>query len=263
MAAPVRIEAEAFSDERYEVLAAACGLVDADHARGKMARLWRQCTALGVYVLPASTVCAVLGPNGAVSIVESGLGELHEDGIRIRGTRGRIEWLKKLRSNAKKGGKAKAAKRQASGKPDGRAEAARHLPPACPLTPTLTPTLKEEVVPPPATPMLELQIKLDDVKASQHPGHREVIADFDARYLAAYGSKPTWTSVAGAHVKRLLKSHGELEVRRRIANLFDSPPSWLKPPFDFGTFVSQFDKLVIAAGSVQSQPEITRKVPKL
>lgn len=42
MAASVRIEDEAFADERYDALARAAGLADADHARGKMARLWRQ-----------------------------------------------------------------------------------------------------------------------------------------------------------------------------------------------------------------------------
>jgi len=140
MAAPVRIEDDAFSDVRYDVLATLCQLADADHARGKMAVLWRQCTAQNTYVLSAAVVCAVLGPRGAESIVESGLGEQVDAGIRIRGTRGRIEWLRKLKKNAQKGGRAKAAKRQKVGK----REAAKSLPPPFPPTPTLTPTQKRE-----------------------------------------------------------------------------------------------------------------------
>ena len=47
MGASVRIEDDAFSDTRYDLLARYGGLADADHARGKMARIWRQCTLEG------------------------------------------------------------------------------------------------------------------------------------------------------------------------------------------------------------------------
>ena len=140
MAASVRIEDEAFSDERYEVLATACGLTDADHARGKMIRLWRQCTAMHTYILSASVVDAVLGANGAAALVESQLGEVVDGGIRIRGTRGRIEWLKKLRKNAQKGGKARAAKRQEVGKQ----EEAKSVPPLSPPAPAPAPAQEED-----------------------------------------------------------------------------------------------------------------------
>ena len=140
MAASVRIEDEAFSDVRYDVLATLCQLADADHARGKMALLWRQCTAQQRHVLPVSIVCAVLGARGADSLVESGLGEAHQDGIRIRGTRGRIEWLKKLKQNAKKGGFARAAKRQ----PVGKQEAAKSLPSSSPPAPAPAPAPIQE-----------------------------------------------------------------------------------------------------------------------
>ena len=146
----VRVEDEAFSDIRYDVLASACQLADADHARGKMLNLWRQCTAQHRHVLPRSMIVAVLGLNGPVGIVEAGLGEEHPEGIRIRGTEGRIEWLAKLRDNASKGGAAKAAKRLPIGSPEGSPLAtqtpantpAKALPPPCPPTPTLTTTLK-------------------------------------------------------------------------------------------------------------------------
>ena len=140
MAASVRIEDEAFSDVRYDLLATLCQLADADHARGKMAKLWRQCTAQSAYVLSESLVCAILGGAGAVSLIESGLGERVEAGIRIRGTRGRIEWLKKLRNNAKKGGRAKAAKRQTQGKQ----EAAKSVPPAFPPAPAPAPVKEDQ-----------------------------------------------------------------------------------------------------------------------
>jgi hypothetical protein len=114
--ASVRVEADAFVDERFVALARLAGLVDADHARGKMLRLWRQCTDQNVAILPLEIINSVLGPNGADSLVKSFLGEHVDGGIRIRGTSGRIEWLENLRKNGKKGGKAKA-KRQLSNAP--------------------------------------------------------------------------------------------------------------------------------------------------
>jgi uncharacterized phage protein (TIGR02220 family) len=153
----VRIDAEAFSDERFEVLAALCHLADADHARGKLARLWRQCTVLYAYVLPESVVRAVLGHQGPEALCEAGLGERVEEGIRMRGTLGRIEWLHDLRERSRRGGEATRKKyqepagqphSQPNGQPHGSLEGPTASPVAGlqaspepgPLTLTLTPT---------------------------------------------------------------------------------------------------------------------------
>ena len=164
----VRIEDEAFSDIRYDVLASACQLADADHARGKMLNLWRQCTAQHRHVLPRSMIVAVLGQNGPVGIIEAGLGEEHHEGIRIKGTEGRIEWLAKLRDNAAKGGHAKAAKRQPIGSPEGSPNACQTpaiaLAPPCPLTPAPTTTLKLV----PSGPAQEAGTKAKDRRAPEH-----------------------------------------------------------------------------------------------
>jgi hypothetical protein len=116
VAASVRVEDEAFSDERYADLAGYTGLADADHARGKMERLWRQCTQEARYSLPVETITRHLGPNGVDAIVRARLGEVLADGsVRIRGTRGRIEWLKKLRANGKFGKRGGRPKRNPHG----------------------------------------------------------------------------------------------------------------------------------------------------
>lgn len=79
------------------------------------------------------------------------------------------------------------------------------------------------------------------------PGYTESVSLFFLRFEAAYQAKPSWGQKQGAQLKQLLKSHPAAEVQRRIAILFDSPPNWLKPPFDFGTLVQHFDKLVVAS----------------
>lgn len=93
-------------------------------------------------------------------------------------------------------------------------------------------------------------------------GFTGVVDAFHARFLSKYGTKPTWGAKQGSQVKALLKSHGAPEVTRRIAVLFDSPPSWLSGPFDLGTLVMHFDKLVgrpqPAQTPMQAEPPLRR-----
>lgn len=78
-------------------------------------------------------------------------------------------------------------------------------------------------------------------------GYRESSDLFFALFVEAYGSKPAWRGAAdGSQLKRLLLSHGPEEVQRRMRQLFEAPPKWLRPPYTFGTFVRHFDQLVIA-----------------
>jgi len=233
MAVSVRIEDEAFSDVRYDVLATLCLLADSDHARGKMAVLWRQCTAQGTYVLPESVVRAVLGANAPCALIESGLGEAVDGGFRIKGTRGRIEWLKKLRKNAQKGGKAKAAKRQTRGKQ----EAAKSLPPPFPPAPAPAPApANKKRAEPPAQPPLDLEPK-------QPAAHQPAVAAFHAYFRGANGgTSPTWDDVTIAMMKTLVGKHTCAEVVRRIEIIRTAPPVFPPQPWDLKTLVGNFDK---------------------
>lgn len=235
MAASVRTEDEAFSDVRFEVLATLCQLADADHARGKMQRLWRQCTAIGSYVLPESIVCAVLGSNGATALVESRLGEQVDGGIRIRGTRGRIEWLKKLRKNAQKGGKARAAKRL----PIGKQEAASAVPPPGPPV-TAPVTIKEEE-------SGSLSLAIQEPKSDRaHPDQQRVIDGFHQRYKAKYGTKPTWGVKAVGQIAGLLKKHAADTLFARMDFMFAGKAKWPPGPYSLDSFVAHIDSWVEA-----------------
>jgi hypothetical protein len=103
LVAAVRIEEAAFSDRRFDRLASLLGLPCADCARGKMAALWRQCTLEQRHVLDEDDVAIVLGPGGADALVAARLGERTKKGVRICGTKGRIEWLGRARSNGEYG----------------------------------------------------------------------------------------------------------------------------------------------------------------
>lgn len=133
MAASVRIEDEAFSDDRYAELAHYAGLTDADHALAKMTRLWRQCTIEQTHHLSEFTVQKHLGPNGVDAIVRARLGVVMSDGrVRIRGTKGRIEWLRALRENGKKGGRPPRVTKKPSGFPPANPSGSAELNPPAP-----------------------------------------------------------------------------------------------------------------------------------
>lgn len=112
MSAPVRIEAEAWTDLRFATLARLLGLADADHALIRTARLWSWqaehfTPEAPTYVVDLDTIESALGAGGAAAaLVRSRLAEEVPDGFRIRGARGRIEWLHQRREAARAGGEA-------------------------------------------------------------------------------------------------------------------------------------------------------------
>jgi len=116
MAASVRIEDEAFVDPRVELLGIIAGY-NRFEALGRLSHLWRVCTQRETYVLPDEFVVALLGEKGPAAIIESGLGERVADGIRIKGTKGRIEWLKQRRAAARSGGESNRQKSSSKAKP--------------------------------------------------------------------------------------------------------------------------------------------------
>lgn len=106
----------ALQDARYEMLGALAGY-NHHEALGRMVRLWHWCTKKSSYEVTEGVVKAHLGPSGVDAILESELGERTESGIRVCGTKGRIEWYQKKVEAAKKGGKARAkGKRGADGR---------------------------------------------------------------------------------------------------------------------------------------------------
>jgi hypothetical protein len=190
----VRIEDDAFGDLRYETLAQVAGLADADHARGKMARLWRQCTAERIYHLSETEVCAVLGPRGVDALIESRLGEQTDRGIRIRGTRGRIEWLEKLRKNGKKGGRPKKTRTKPSGFQESNPPAPALVPAPVlvlaqeeeetgPAAPAALPLFgdKPDLQPPRPDPVADLWAEQERLRAEVIPGSRALDLTADRR----------------------------------------------------------------------------------
>lgn len=258
--AAVRIEAMAFSDPRIDVLASVGGY-NRDEALGKLARLWSYCTERGTHEVDKTIVIGTLGLHGVEALLMSKLGERGDgDHFLIKGTRGRIEWLNVKRSNGARGGvRAQANKRDAQAQPEQHSSETSNVlehddafgrANSKPLA--LPPTLSSG-----SSSGSEEVARAERTRARRAPdapdGYQPTVDAFHVRYSAAYGgAKPTWGAKQGAMLKRLLKAHGADEVQRRIAVLFDSPPTWLKGPYDIGTLAQHFDKLVAAPADTPS-----------
>ena len=264
MGASVRIEDEAFSDERYEDLALFAGLPDADCARGKMARLWRQCTLEHTHKIETHVALRVLGPNGVEALIRARLGERVGDShVRIRGTKGRIEWLKQLRENGKhgvKGGRPKRntdnppglGKQNPSGVPQG---SAIETPPA----PAPAPTGEERGDSP---RLAALKSRVDSAMgdigrqrakrpAKAHPDQQAAIDAFHGLFKATYGTKPTWGAAEIGMLGMLLKKQPLHEILTRARFMFDGKAKWPPGPYSLDVLVKNFDKFV-----EQAQPEL-------
>lgn len=162
--ARVNIDECALSDPRFDVLASLMGVADADFARGRMIRIWMQCANRETYVLSEEIISAIFKTDGAGELlVRAQLAQKVQDGFRIRGTKGRTDYLKRKRATARQNGKLGGRKRKPTLVPD-------RLPQETPLTlalplalplapaPALSPPQEEEAArensPPPISESL-------------------------------------------------------------------------------------------------------------
>lgn len=141
MLAAIRVEEKALTDPRFAILGKLMGVSKFD-ARARVEILWSHCTEIKSYYLAPTVIDTLAEWDGFSELIchpDVHLGERNERGIRIKGTRGRIEWLTTLRKNSGKGGEKTKAKWLAKRGPTDRPNEG---PPTPVLTPTLAPVKK-------------------------------------------------------------------------------------------------------------------------
>jgi hypothetical protein len=123
MAAPVRIEARAWTDPRFATLARLLGLERSEFALILCAKIWSWQTEnytveTPTDVVDADTLESILGPSGPAALVRAKLADETPDGYRMRGTEGQIEWHAGISEKRQRAGRARAvkAKRDALGR---------------------------------------------------------------------------------------------------------------------------------------------------
>lgn len=100
MSAPVRIEAEAWTDLRFATLARLLGLADADHALIRTARLWSWQAEHPALSVDADTIESVLGAGGPAAMVRAKLADETPTGYRLRGVSTPSATLSRMRTYA-------------------------------------------------------------------------------------------------------------------------------------------------------------------
>ena len=253
MAANVTVDARAYSDPRFERLGALAGYNQYE-ALGRMVRVWGWCTDREVDVISACDLAiflAVATDVAATVLVESGLGSLAEGGVRVKGCRGRTEWLSKLRVGGKKGGRARAGSaKRVNGRFAANVPNPHQTKPGDSLVNDQTvtkpsPGLTSPLTPTPTITLTPTKKKSREAKEGPYP---RCVAYYFERYLGqSSGRKPRWGSREGKNLKDLLASHGEGEVIARMEFMFDGH-SWLKGPFTMGSLVTNWDALIPASG---------------
>lgn len=104
MASGITIERPARNDARFRILGKRLG-TDRHHAMGKMAELWFECLEKQTYFLKAAVIDALTEVDGFADQIadpEVDLAEKTDQGYRIKGVQGRIEWLGVRRENGSK-----------------------------------------------------------------------------------------------------------------------------------------------------------------
>jgi hypothetical protein len=226
MTAPVRIEAEAWSDLRFTTLARLLGLADLEHALIKTARIWSWQTEhytpeRPTYVVDSEIAESALGPGGAAARVRARLAEEVPDGLRIHGSVGRIEWLWRLRQKSRAGGEATKRKHNNKHEPASSPEAkprgpAEGPPVPGPLIPALVPVLLEEHPPAHAIPHAGLSPDSTRAAVTELPDGRPTTAERAAvreRLRAELGAARSRAARSrGVNVKPLLAFDHGLDV---------------------------------------------------
>lgn len=280
---PVRIEAEAWCDQRFPHLASVLGLGDGHYSIIKVAIIWAWQTEhytpeAPCFVVPTRVIEMALGDAGPAAMVRVGLAEETPDGYRICGSNHeRTGWLYRIRCRSAKGGAEKSKRSKKSEQDNKVVPVASHRlatgePQESPLSSLLS-VQREEEQRPAAPPALVLAVQ--EPRPQKPPGksaqpaneqkpvgdHPRVIAAFWAAFEAATGAKPTWKDSIGENARILLKSQTAEEIIRRIGNFFARPRGSWPEDRDWGTFVAHFDKWAIASVPAhQAEPRRSKKL---
>jgi len=106
--ARINVEQRAIKDPRFKILGDILGATH-QHALGCMIEVWNECQERESYRLTGDVLDAILCvTESGMKLVRSQLAVVSKrGGFRIKGTRGRTDWLKKRRQDGKKGGRPK------------------------------------------------------------------------------------------------------------------------------------------------------------
>jgi hypothetical protein len=268
--ASVRTEHTVIADPRYAIAAKLMKSSRFD-VLGRMIAIWGHCTQVQSYYLDPAVIDTLAEFDGFTRIIcdpQVALAEMTSDGVRIKGTKGRIEWLGKLKKASKKGGKARI--RKAKRNPDGTIQPSSsressHDPAVDPaLDPGQSSVLIPSLIPVPS-PSLVLSKSKEQETAPQsvavpegqidNSGARRFIATYVNAFRSKYGeqTKPDLSGKVQGEIKRFLKDTPIDRACSLIQVYFQMDDRWFETKnHDFTTFVSNLSKIGVALDTGKS-----------
>lgn len=256
MNAAVRLEADVWGNRKFDALARELGMPGGNlQAIAAVAQIWSWQTEhytpeTPTYVVPADVVAIYLGPDGPRALVKVRLAEERPEGLFMKKSIGRIEWLWKHRQKSRKGGRKSGDARRAtdieSGSDDHEIEPVVQAQVNHQVDLGLTPTQAYKLQAKDYNTDSQTKVARRATRVAV-PGLTEVRDEFHRRFMAKTGHAPTWNAVAISMLKGLLRAHAQAEVIRRMAIMFDGHgPRWMTT-FDLKSFVANIDKLAAPA----------------
>ena len=219
----INIDVSAYEDARFVRLARYLQLPGGRYeAIGRMGSVWWQCTYRETYLLSVEDAAIALGVDApdddvARALVDAELAEKRGEKLRIKGTKGRTDWLATKRKAGRKGGH--RSRRQAEGKAESDSaypESEAHLPqtetPPAPA-PAPAPAPSNTPLSPPTgdTPSARKRKK----QADQTPEERAVAERVLAKLSERTGER--WSAKNKQHVgwvvARLRDGYDEMQLR--------------------------------------------------
>jgi hypothetical protein len=267
--ANVTFEGDAFKDPRFGVLGILFGTSKFD-ARGRMLEVWSYCTEECTYFVRAEVLDALVDKvGGSELLATAGLAAKVDDGtFRVLGTKGRVEWLKRLKKNARLGGQANKRKLAERASQEGSRQAIQQA--SQQATPQASPPYSypdPEVVSEKNNPgkaegdpggfqePLRLQPSLPKPRSSVAQLQHEFVSWFAQRYKGAIYA---WGKSEAGKASQLVKRAGaggvpEIMRRARIAGA----QGWRQGTVSLGTLLGAWNDLAVApeqARATSSRP---------
>lgn len=246
------------TDPRFVVLGKLLGTSKFD-ARGRMLEVYSYCTENGTHFVSSAMLDALVERESfGRDLVAAELAEAANDGtFRIRGTKGRIEWLARLRKNARKGGAANRARLKPSAIPKdsqvdtqmGSQEGTQNEAKAEPsYSGSYSGSYSEEKKSAAASPGFALEPSPGKKQRAKSTGpHAVFLARYFELYQARSSCKPTIGEAEGKIAKALLEAHGLATCLGKLTAAFTGEHWWAKKgdPITLRAFRANFDGLAV------------------
>jgi hypothetical protein len=263
--ARVNVETTALTDPRFKMMAVKLGVTHFE-VLGRMIFIWSYCTERNTDKLTEEIIDLTAELHGfAETLRQCDLAVKIGNQFRIRGAKGRIEWLTRVRNNGKKGGRPKkpdgnqlVSELETKSKPSGfenQNPLALALSPALVLSPALAKKNKDRSAKGAADGTPHSQDLENNLNIVVH----EFIGVYVKAFKGRFGNnvRPDLSGKVQGQIKRFLAETKPERAKALIETYLSMKDHWFETKaYDFTTFLENLQKIGLAVdrGDVSGRP---------